>query len=442
MRPQRIFNFKLLAFNLLLSLLGICFPAPLRAQDIGNVGFRSVSATLANGATCTGSSQVFATSSSALNALGFKNLGQTSHLATATSNAATFTMEIDGIDTLGNVFRLSDLQVGTPTSAKGGLVVTASGYMTNIQVAVVCTSGATFSISYSGSFSPQPPSVAGALLVATDKLPFQTAAANATASTTFQSPSGNSGGTIIFQYSATGPAGSSITAQCVTNSGANLQSFTYPLTTVATPQFFQVSQTNCPFVTLTYTSGGSSAVTYNLEYVFNQSGTQNTLSTANSGPSATSPIQVVSDSVGQAFAASLFASTSSQLGLGGSTTKTTYLDKIIISPGLTSGTANVTVTIFYGGTTTGCSAATSGNLKTNTNVSASAQPITGTACNFTGFSSSFVAFQLFFASTSNQPITIDMRGVIFPPNASYGGMVINTGTFTGNIGISETWYEK
>jgi len=244
------------------------------AQDLGNVALRTISATLANGATCTGAAQNFTTSGNAgIPAGTFKNVGQTSHLATATSNAATFQMEIDGIDNLGNVYRLSDLQVGIPTSAKGGLVVTASGYMTNIQVSVTCTAAATFSAAYTGSFSPQPPNIAGTLLASVDKLPFQTAPANATASITFQTPNGNSAGTIIHDYSGIGPAGSTITAQCITNSGQNLSSFNYALGTTAAPQFFNVPGSTCPFVTLTYTSGGASAVTYTLEYIFSAQGT-------------------------------------------------------------------------------------------------------------------------------------------------------------------------
>lgn len=265
----------------------LCLAAACGAQDIGNVGIRTVNATVANAAICTGSPQNFSTSNAALNAVGFRNIGQTSHLATATSNAATFQMEIDGIDNLGNVFRLSDLQVGIPTSAKGGLVTTASGYMPNIQISVTCSSGSTFSISYSGSYSPQPPNVAGALLVATDKLPFQTAPANTTASTTFQTPYGNSQGTIIFQYAAAGPSGSTVTAQCLSNSGSSLSLFTFSPGTGTAAQLFSVSGSTCPFVTLTYTSGGASATTYNLEYVF----TNNSTSNASSGQNTSGPVQ-------------------------------------------------------------------------------------------------------------------------------------------------------
>ena len=264
---KRLFQYFFVALVLI-----TCAVPRSAAQYNGSFSLQTVQATVANTATCTGSAQTFSTSQNIPN---FKNLGQTSHLATATSSAATFQMEIDGIDNLGNVFRLSDLQVGVPTSAKGGLVVTASGYMANIQISVTCSAGATFSVSYSGSFSPQPPNIAGALLVAVDKLPFQTAAANANASTTFPTPTGNSSGTLIFQYAAGGPTGSTVQLQCLSNNNNNLSASQFAIATGTGAQLFNVPAGSCPFVTLTYTSGGASATTYTLEYVFTSSGSTN-----------------------------------------------------------------------------------------------------------------------------------------------------------------------
>lgn len=282
-KPCLIFAAFLLAF----------FLAP-RAKGQGQAfQLQTVAATVANNATCTGSPQDFTTAQGISQ---FINIGQTSHLATAVSNASTFSMEIDGIDNLGNVFRLSDVQVGVPSSAKGGLVVSANGYMTNIQIAVTCTAGATFSVSYSRSFSPTPFNTAGSLLNAVDKLPFQTAAAGTTVSTTFQSPTGSSSGTIIFQYAATGPAGSTITAQCLSNAGVDLSLFTFTPATSTPAQLFTVNASTCPFVTLTYTAGGASATTFNLEYVFNSVGSQTvTADPCNSGATKLSaPIPSIS----------------------------------------------------------------------------------------------------------------------------------------------------
>lgn len=319
--------------------LFVAFAFSTPAQHIGDVSISTVQATVANNVTCTGSAQNFTTDGTIA---GFSNIGQTSHLATATSNAATFQMEIDGIDNLGNVFRLSDPQVGVPGTPQGGLVVTAAGYMPKIRIKVTCTAAATFSVSYSGSFSPQPPNIASALLVSIDKLPFQNAPANTNASTTFQSPTGNSQGTIVFQFAATGPSGSSISAQCLTNAGLNLQLFTFTLATAAGPQLFPVPSSPCPFINLSYTSGGASATTYQLEYTFTTSGN----SSAISDPCVT-PSQKHSVSI------ALTTSTTTQL-VAPVAGQTVYPCSVAFVIGLNS-SATMTVQFEYG---TGASCAT------------------------------------------------------------------------------------
>jgi hypothetical protein len=423
---------KLFPVFLLLALI-----APgARGQYNGSVSLATVNTTIANGATCTGSAQNFITGT----LQGFDNLGQTSHLATATSNASAFQMEIDGIDKLGNVFRLSDLQLGVPSSAKGGLVVTASGYMPRIQISVTCTAAATFSVSYSGSFSPQPPNFAGALLTAVEKLPFQTAAANATGSVTFQTPNGNSQGTIVFQYSATGPAGSTITAQCVTNSSINLQSFVYNLTTVATPQFFAVTASSCPFVTLTYTSGGASAVTYNMEYFFNVSGTQQTLNTANSGPSSTIPLQVISDSISQAFVSQgqVVNPTANQPVVQVSAnngSRILYFDRVTVS--CSAACQPIVVNTVNNGTS--CTAATPRNLSLGSTVTSTALGQTS-SCVANPTSSTTIMY--IFDVAANTPTVLDLRGLIAPANTQNGLEIASNNSLTGVMRATMLWYEK
>jgi hypothetical protein len=131
---------KLIALNLLLSLLGLACPAPARGQFIGNVSLTTISQILANGVTCTGNPQIFVTA----------NLGQTQHLATASSLAASFAMEFQGVDALGNVYKISGPVISvTPNK----FAVQTGGYMPIVQVSVTCTAAATFSLTYSGSFS-------------------------------------------------------------------------------------------------------------------------------------------------------------------------------------------------------------------------------------------------------------------------------------------------
>jgi hypothetical protein len=434
------FKFRPLLLCTILSIAGLFFlAAPCRAQLGEPTQLATIAATVATAATCTGTAQNFTTAQSIPN---FRNIGQTSHLATATSNAATFQMEIDGIDNLGNVFRLSDLQVGVPTSAKGGMVVTASGYMPNIQISVTCSAGATFSVSYSGSYSPQPPNVAGALLVAVDKLPFQTAAANTTASTTFQTPGGSSQGTIVFQYSAAGPAGSTISAQCLTNSGQNLgQPFTYALTTATTPQFFSVTQTTCPFVSLTYASGGASAVTYNLEFIFSVQGQQATLSTQNSGPSSTTATQVVSDALSQAFVAQNNVVTNPINGQAAlfvnanNGARSIYFDKAVISCSAAC-QINIDPITSIGIT---CGSQPIVNQKIAAGVSSTA--IDGFTCTTNPNTTFGIAVQN-FNIPANGSLVLDLRGFIAPALTTTGLMIQMGAGLTGTISASFFWYEK
>lgn len=141
---------KLLALILCLALA----PAPAAfAQYLGAVSIQTVQAQLAVAGvgvgTCTGLPQNFITNQGIPN---FINIGQNIHQASASSAAASFTMEIDGIDVLGNVVRISSPTVQyQPTNAINGYVAQGSGYYPNIQVTVTCTAAATFSLSYSGS---------------------------------------------------------------------------------------------------------------------------------------------------------------------------------------------------------------------------------------------------------------------------------------------------
>jgi hypothetical protein len=268
-KPMKLFSRKGFLVSTLCTLLGVCSPESARGQ-VTYVSLGTVQATIATNVACTGAAQNFTTSQGIAN---FRNLGQTQHLASATSNASSFQMEIDGIDNLGLVYRISDPQIGIPASAQTGIVVQASGYFPNIQISVLCSAGGTFSISYYGSSSTPITNIAGALVNALDKIPFQNQPANVNKSITFQTPYGTSSGTILFQYNATGPSGSVITAQCISNAGSNLTLFTFNPTTANTLQLFPVSAASCPFVTLTYTSGGATAATYTMEYIFNAPGT-------------------------------------------------------------------------------------------------------------------------------------------------------------------------
>lgn len=116
----------------------LVFPA--RAQHLGDVSLSTVSQALAKTATCTGSPQAFSV----------QNLGQISHQATALSAAASFVMEIDGGDSIATTYRISNPEISFSNAGSVSYVVQGFGYYAVEQVVVTCTSGATFSLSYSG----------------------------------------------------------------------------------------------------------------------------------------------------------------------------------------------------------------------------------------------------------------------------------------------------
>jgi hypothetical protein len=142
-------------FSAWLLLAGLCAP-PAASQDLGNVGLRTVAALLANGLTCTGTAQNFTTGITP----GFNNLGQSQHQVSATSTAASFVLEIDGIDAIGTAIRISNPTVSFTTGTPLAYVTQGTGYYPQIRVSVTCTAAATFSMSYSGSFGGSTPIVA------------------------------------------------------------------------------------------------------------------------------------------------------------------------------------------------------------------------------------------------------------------------------------------
>ena len=163
--------------------LFLCFalmPASTFAQFLGQVSIQTVQAQLAvagvGAGTCTGNPQNFVTSAQPP-IPNFNNLGQNVHQASATSAAASFVMEIDGIDVLGNVVRISNPTVQyQPTGSNNGYVAQGSGYYPNIQVSVTCTLGATFSLTYSGATGGTGTTIVGT--PGTTPLPFPTLAAD------------------------------------------------------------------------------------------------------------------------------------------------------------------------------------------------------------------------------------------------------------------------
>ena len=243
---------------LILALYAVC-ALRCEAQFIGYVAPQTVQQTLANATVCTG----------AVQNLAIQNLGQTQHYLTATF-AGGYTKaqaEIDGVDANANVVRISDIL--TPTSVGGTSVVSAAGYWTKLQVAVVCSAGATFNASYQGAWGTSSVSAGGYLIGQIDKILWSSIpGTSAPSSNVIATPFGSTAGTVYFGFGAASGAGT-LTVSCYAPSSQF--SWSYPVVSVLTTQAFVVPAFNCLSVTAAYSGAGGGNT--QAEYVFSQPGT-------------------------------------------------------------------------------------------------------------------------------------------------------------------------
>jgi hypothetical protein len=246
-------------------LLALLFALPGWGQYIGSVSPQTVQKTLAPaGTACTGADQIFAV----------QNLGQGNHYASATANAAvtSFQMEIDGVDSAGNIYRISD-QLRGKQGYLGGSVA-GSGYFPIVRVRVNClpvTTG-TFTLTYNGGSAISPINSGSFLFSQVDK-PIALGAPQATALTdVFQTPFGNSSGRLTFEWISASAAGASASVSCA---GAfalgGIWTWTFPIVSTLAPQTFPLPDVPCTSVSVAY-AGVAGASTYNLEYIFNAPG--------------------------------------------------------------------------------------------------------------------------------------------------------------------------
>ena len=252
--------FILAGFSLLL-------PVAAEAQFIGYESPQSVQQTLATAVGCTGSAQQFKV----------QNLGQTHHEATLTVGIGaptTISMQILGQDVAGLQYPLSDDAQGIPSSPSTTMKISGDGYAPIVLVQVTCSpTSSNFTLSYTGTSSASTPAEGATLESQVGKIIFQGPSAGATIQKQFQTPYGNSSGTLLFIFGPAGPAGSSASLGCVSASGAITQTWTFNLaTTASAAQIFQLPNAPCIYLYATYTAGGSSTSAFTWEQLFAQPG--------------------------------------------------------------------------------------------------------------------------------------------------------------------------
>jgi hypothetical protein len=256
---------------LIVALYAIC-ALRCEAQFIGYVSPQTVQTTLASAVSCTGGAQNFTTGVTA----GFNNIGQTVHTISITTGGSTpqfLKAAIFGIDNAGNVYQISDSLRLAAFQSNAQLY--ARGYYPQIRVAVTCSTGTTFTLSYSGSSSDTSVILGSAQLGQLAKSVANQIPANANyTDNLIQTPFGNLAG--VIQVALTGaslPAGSTIQITCTSQSSSWTADTIALGTNVAAPvQNYPIPPANCPLASVTYNSGGASASTLTIEYDFIEPG--------------------------------------------------------------------------------------------------------------------------------------------------------------------------
>jgi hypothetical protein len=302
-------SWKKFLFSAFLSLVGLCFPDSLHAQFIGYFSPQTVQATLANNVACTGVPQIYKTGSVPK----FNNLGQTQHYASVVytgSPSGPNTVEIDGIDNQGNVFRLSDVGI---TTAGNSALISGSGYYPQIQIQVECSSGTTFTLNYSGASSTFNQNVGAYQLSQLDKSLFAGVSSGTQQIANFQTPYASAQGVILFQYIGSG-ATSVITVTCsglLFSPSSPYDTVQFQTANATTLQVFQVPAFACPNIQLETSVSGST--TFSAEYIFTAPGQPATADPCSSG------FPKLSDNVNIASA------TTTQIGAGVSGSTRVYV---------------------------------------------------------------------------------------------------------------------
>lgn len=242
-----------------LGLMAALCPSPARAQFLGYTSPQTVLSNVASGVLCTGAAQNFSTSNAALNALNFRNLGQTQHQATLVLSGATTntTFVMQGVDSHGIAINISPIVQPGGTNA----TVTGSGAFAEINIQVTCSAPQTFNLTYSGSSATVPVQGGTQFSNNIDQFIFngQTGGSNQTG-VVFDTPFGNSSGILRFQYNSANVAGSLLSVLCINGNGGasvTLEEFDFVLANALGTQTFRVPPATCPQAQVTYTSGGA-----------------------------------------------------------------------------------------------------------------------------------------------------------------------------------------
>ena len=256
-------------FAAAVALLALVALAPRRsvAQFIGYTSAQTTVSTPVNNVSCF----------TAVNTGPFlvSNIGQAAHFLTLTGNAnglQQLSYTLQGSYDGSHFFDISDVATYTVNSA-GLTGVSATGYYPVVAVSVgVCSpNAATITLQYSGiSMTPGAAQGTNQIGQLVKNIAVLAPANTGLSSAVFRTPFGSAGGTLQFAYvGGAGPAGSTLTVSCGSNASfVPVAAGPFTLQTPNTTQIFQIPPVSCPYFQVLYTSGGASAVNFNLDYSF------------------------------------------------------------------------------------------------------------------------------------------------------------------------------
>lgn len=250
-------KFRTTLFFIAVALLLAAFPgAPLHAQFRGTFGPQTTNQTAFTAEASTGPSG------------NFRNVGQTVHFLTYTTSGTVtqLSIQLEGSDNGTDFIRISDVATNISAGA-----VYASVYKPIVRANItILAGGGTVTAAYSGaSVGLGPPT--GIFLTSGTNINFLGNGLDADTTATFdvELPTGGSGGVLYFTYSAAGFAGSTIAVDAGPDT-AHLSAVlgATSLANVDTTQAFRVTPFAANVARVTFTTGGATAVTYDLAYSF------------------------------------------------------------------------------------------------------------------------------------------------------------------------------
>ena len=231
-------------------------PLPVAAQFRGTFGPQTTNQTAFTAEASTGPSG------------NFRNVGQTVHFLTYTTSGTVtqLSIQLEGSDNGTDFIRISDVATNVAAGA-----VYASVYKPIVRSNItILAGGGTVTAAYSGaSVGLGPPT--GIFLTSGTNINFLGNDLDADTTATFDVdlPTGGSGGVLYFTYSAAGFAGSTIAVDAGPDT-AHLSAVlgATSLANVDTTQAFRVTPFAANVARVTFTTGGATAVTYDLAYSF------------------------------------------------------------------------------------------------------------------------------------------------------------------------------